>query len=261
MELLAGTVDAVREVAAQLVARHRDEPARAVTLAEAAEVFDALDGPASALLRGRLTALRPGARWLEDELAARVPADGEWWVCDATDGAVQYLHGLPHWAVTATLVRDGEPVLAVVHAPYLDATYTAEPGGGARLNGRGVRPQRRELAAAVAATAQPPLVGQDPVAVRRAGESLGAVLPWVLAVRNLGPTAVQVAQVGSGHLSLFWEYGSDAGNLLPGALVAREAGALVTDAAGAPWTASSSSFVAAAPSLHQDLLALLREVS
>ncbi|WP_344588572.1 inositol monophosphatase family protein [Kitasatospora paracochleata] len=71
---------------------------------------------------------------------------------------------------------------------------------------------------------------------------------------------MQVAQVGSGHLSLFWEYGSDAGNLLPGALIAREAGARVTDARGGRWTPAADSFVAAAPSLHGDLLAVLREI-
>ncbi|MCP2310588.1 inositol monophosphatase family protein [Kitasatospora paracochleata] len=260
MELLAETVEAVRVVGDHLVGRQGTEPAPAVTLADALEVFTALDDPASALLRERLTRLRPGAGWLEDELASRVPADGEWWVCDATDGAVQYLHGMPHWAVTATLVRDGEPVLAVVHAPRVGATYAAELGGGAVLDGRAMAPARRELSAAVAATSQPPLVAQDPVALRRAGESLSAVLPWVLAVRNLGPTALQVAQVGSGHLSLFWEYGSDAGNLLPGALIAREAGARVTDARGGRWTPAADSFVAAAPSLHGDLLAVLREI-
>jgi myo-inositol-1(or 4)-monophosphatase len=69
-----------------------------------------------------------------------------------------------------------------------------------------------------------------------------------------------VAHVASGHLSLFWEYGADAGNLLPGALIAREAGAEVTDATGRPWTARADSFVAAAPSLHRDLLSALSSV-
>ncbi len=199
---------------------------------------------------------------MPEEFDGAVPAEGEWWLCDATDGAVQYLLGQPHWAVTATLVRDGAAVLAVVHAPELDGgrTYRAVLGGGAELDGRAVAPLARDLAITVAATSQPPGVAGDPVALRRAGESLSAMAGAVLAVRNLGPTALQVAQVGSGHLALFWEYGPDAGNLLPGALIASEAGAAVTDAAGAAWTAGSDSFLAAAPGLHADALGVLRAV-
>ncbi|MEV7599159.1 inositol monophosphatase family protein [Kitasatospora sp. NPDC089797] len=260
---LAEAVEAaVREVGAELAARRPVEPAPARTAEEAMARFAELDGPAADGLRTRLGALRPQAGWAPEEWDGTVPTEGEWWVCDATDGAVQYLLGLPHWAVTATLVRDGAAVLAVVHAPELDGgrTYRAVLDGGARLDGRPIAPLERELAAAVAATSQPPLVAADPVALRRAGESLSAMAGAVPAVRNLGPTALQVAQVGSGHLALFWQYGTDAGNLLPGALIAREAGAAVTDAAGAAWTAGSDSVLVAAPGLHADAVGVLRAV-
>ncbi|RKT18177.1 myo-inositol-1(or 4)-monophosphatase [Streptomyces sp. 1114.5] len=260
--LAEGVEAAVRAVGAELAARRSTEPTTARTLAEAGARFAELDGPAAAGLRERLTALRPQAGWVPEELDGSMPAEGEWWLCDATDGAVQYLLGQPHWAVTATLVRDGAAVLAVVHAPELDGgrTYRAVLGGGADLDGLAIAPLERELAITVATTSQPPAVAADPVALRRAGESLSAMAGAVLAVRNLGPTALQVAQVGSGHLALFWQYGLDAGNLLPGALIASEAGAAVTDAAGSAWTAGSDSFLVAAPGLHADALGVLRAV-
>lgn len=251
---------AVRGVGAWLVGQQGDAPVAATTRQDAFAAFAAVDGPASALLRKRLGALLPEAGWLEEEWETAVPASGEWWMCDATDGAVQYLLGLPHWAVTATLLRDGEAVLSVVHAPLLGQTYSAVRGAGARLNGRPIRPSRRELAAAVVATSQPPTVAAHPEALRRAGRSLPLVLPAVLAVRNLGPTALQVAQVGSGHLDAFWEYGPDAGNLLPGALIATEAGAAVSDPAGLPWTPAADGLLAAAPGQQAQLLALLGQV-
>ncbi|MER7754298.1 inositol monophosphatase family protein [Kitasatospora sp. NPDC097643] len=260
--LADGVTAAVREVGAKLAARRPVDPTPAPTLAEAMARFAEVDDPAAAELRERLGALRPQAGWVPEELDGSVPAEGEWWLCDATDGAVQYLLGHPHWAVTATLVRDGVAVLAVVHAPEAAGgrTYRAVLGGGARLDDRPVAPLPRELAATVAGTSQPPFVAADPVALRRAGESLSALAGAVLAVRNLGPTSLQLAQVGSGHLGLFWEYGRDAGNLLPGALIASEAGATVTDATGAAWTAGSDSLLAAAPGLHADALAVLRAV-
>lgn len=260
--LAEGAEAAVREVGAGLAARRPDEPTAARTAEEAMARFAEIDGPATAGLRGRLGSLRPAAGWL-DEFDGAVPAGGEWWLCDATDGAVQYLLGLPYWAVTATLVRDGRAVLAVIHAPEFPGgrTYRAVLGGGARLDGRPIAPLPREPGAAVAATSQPPAVAGDPVAMRRAGESLAAMAGAFLAVRSLGPTALQVAQVGSGHLALFWEYGADAPNLLPGALVASEAGATVTDTAGAAWTTASDGFLAAAPQLHADAVRVLRSVN
>ncbi|MFJ3215084.1 inositol monophosphatase family protein [Kitasatospora sp. NPDC086801] len=270
--LADGVVAAAHAVGAELAARRPAEPTPARTAGEALARFAEVDGPAAAELRERLTALRPQAGWAAEELDGTVPAEGEWWLGDATDGAVQYLLGQPHWAVTATLVRDGAAVLAVVHAPESGGgaaaggapaggrTYRAVLGGGAQLDGRAIAPLPRELTAAVAATSQPPHVAADPVALRRAGESLSAMAGAVLAVRNLGPTALQVAQVGSGHLALFWEYGWDAGNLLPGALIASEAGAAVTGATGAAWTAGSDGFLTAAPGLHADALEVLRAV-
>ncbi|MFJ9949825.1 inositol monophosphatase family protein [Kitasatospora sp. NPDC091207] len=259
--LLPGVEAAVREVGARLAATRPAEPTPGRTVEELMARFAEVDAPAAARLRARLGELRPRAGWVTDELTGTVPAEGEWWLCDATDGAVQYLLGQPQWAVTATLVRDGVAVLAVVHTPELGGrTFRAVRGGGAELDGRPVAPLERELPAAVAGTAQPPLVAADPVALRRAGESLTAVLGAVPAIRGLGPTSLQVAQVGSGQLALFWEYGADAGNLLPGALIAAEAGATVTDTTGAAWTARSDSFLAAAPGLHADVLEVLRTV-
>lgn len=254
-DVLDGVEAALREVGDWLTER---QPAEPVPTEDARAAFDRIDRAATARLRERLTALRPGAGWLDDEWARDVPARGEWWLCDATDGAVQYLSALPHWALTATLLRDGAPVLAVVHAPPLGRTHIALAGGGARLDGRPCAPRPRTLATAVAATSQPPGVARDPDALHAAGASLTAVLPHVLAVRNLGPTALQLAHVASGHLALFWQYGADPVNLLAGALLATEAGAVVTDTRGRPWTPAAPSLLAAAPTLHAELVDLLR---
>ncbi|MCX4749371.1 inositol monophosphatase [Kitasatospora sp. NBC_01287] len=253
----------VREVGAWLAGRHRAEPVAARGRAEALAAFSALDAPAAALLRERLGALRPRAGWIESELASRVPVTGEWWLCDPIDGAVQYLLGQPHWAVTATLLEEGEAVLAVVHAPQLGFTYTAARGAGALLNGRRISPSGRALDTAVVATSHPPMVAEeDALALRRVGASTSAVLAaGVLGVRNLGPTALQVAQVGSGHLDAFWECGLDAPNLLGGALIAAEAGAVVSDHVGGPWLPGTSpGFLAAPVQQHGELVRVLSAV-
>ncbi|MHA6764948.1 inositol monophosphatase family protein [Streptacidiphilus sp. PAMC 29251] len=218
--------------------------------------FDAIDLPTSALLRERLEAARPGTAWAED--ADDLDQGGERWVVDAVDGAVQYLQGLPQWSVSIALVRNGRPVLSVLHSATLGRTYTAALGGGAFLDGVPVTPSvKTDLSLALVATSHPPFVGRQPEAVAGAGRALSLLLPAVGAVRNLGPTSWQVADVASGRVDAFWEYGRDADNLLAGALVATEAGVLVTDTDGSPWHPDSPGFLAAPPALHSQLVRLL----
>jgi myo-inositol-1(or 4)-monophosphatase len=221
--------------------------------------FEAVDGPAADLARTRLSVLRPRAEWaVEGE--ALLPGSREVWVVDAVDGAVQYLRGLPQWCVSIALVRDRRPVVAVIHSPLSGETYTAVAGGGAFRDGRPLTPSAgSELALSLLATSQPPAVRDEPDAVRRAGASLSAVLPVVGAVRNLGPTSWQIADTAAGRIDAFWEFGTDDSNLLGAALLAAEAGLLVTDAEGDPWRAGAASFLAAPAGLHAPLLGLLAE--
>lgn len=255
--LLTPMATAAREVGALLLSTPR--PARVTGLEQLREVFDALEAPLTRALHRHLDPLRPGTPWA-DELDTRLPDSGEVWVVDAVDGAVQYLQDLPYFSVSLALVRDGEPVAAALHAPLLGETYLAAAGAGATRDGRPVSPSgRTDLACAVVATSQPPFVAGQPEAAREAGRSLAAVLPAVAAVRNLGPTSWQIADVAAGRLDAFWEFGRDETNLLAGALVAREAGAVVTDTEGRPWHSGAAGFLAAAPGLHGPLLRLVAE--
>ncbi|WP_369381541.1 inositol monophosphatase [Streptomyces sp. cg36] len=254
-ELLDPMSAAVHEVGGLLLKAPR--PAPVTSAEEARSVFEALEAPLLAALRPRLAALRPGAAWAE-EMGTELPQSGEVWVVDAVDGAVQFLQGMPQYCVSVALVRDGEPVAAVLHSPLLGETYRAAAGHGATRDGQPLAPSpKRDLAVAVVASSHPPFVGGQPGVADAAGRSLASVAPAVAAVRNLGPTSWQIADAAAGRLDAFWQFGTDDTNLLPGALVAREAGALVTDADGRPWRAGAASFLVAPPALHARLLPLL----
>jgi len=221
--------------------------------------FDRVDSPARGRLRAALERLRPGAAWV-DEFEVDLPS-GELWCVDPIDGAVQYLQGLPQWSVSVTLVREGRPAVAVLHAPPLGETYAAVRGKGATRNGAPIRPSgKSELGIAVVGTSHPPFVTGQPGVAEASGRSLAAVLAKVGAVRNLGPTSWQIGDVGAGRLDAFWQFGRDAANLIGASLVAGEAGAVVTDATGREWEAGAESFVAAGPVLHAQLVEILSGV-
>ena len=105
------------------------------------------------------------------------------------------------------------------------------------------------------ATSQPPFSNEDDFAVEGATSSLGIALREAGAVRNLGPTSLQIAHVASGRLDAFWEYGEDTFNCLGGALPVTEAGGLATDVSGLPYRAASNSAVAAPGPVNRSLRA------
>ncbi|MFF5303228.1 inositol monophosphatase family protein [Streptomyces sp. NPDC013161] len=255
-DLLAQTEIAVRTAGAALRDRFGDVvPYR--TFEELMRALAANDDTVLGILRPRLTALRPNARWVEEELDGGALPAGEWWVVDPAEGNVNHLHGLPEWAVTATLVRDNRPVLTVVHLPLTGETYTALAGAGAHLDGRPLHVSRTpELGLSIVATSQA-RPDEDEKVVRRVGASITEMLVGALVVRTSVPATLHLVNVAAGRIEAFWQFAGARADLLPGALLVTEAGGRVTDVEGRPWTPESGSFLAAAPDVHADAVATL----
>ena len=237
------------------------EPGTFNSWPELKTALDAAESPIKTLLRDRLDRAKPGVTWA-DEINTNVSSDGELWVVDPLDGAVQYLQGLPQWSISITLMRAGQPVLAALHSATLGHTYTAALNAGSFLNDTPITPSTKtNLDLALVGTSHPPFVAKQPDAVAATSRAIAHLLPAVGAHRNLGPTSWQVADVASGRLDAFWQFGQDPGNLLGAALIAREAGAIVTDALGRPWHADSPSFLAAPDGLHAQLVELFSQAA
>ncbi len=243
---------------AGLTLRDRYAPqARGVSLSEVVGEIHANDDAVLSVLREPLLRARPGAQWAEDELAGGALPPGEWWVVDPAEGNVNHVHGMPDWAVTATLVRDNQPVLTVVHLPLTGDTYTALAGGGARLNGRPLRVSAKtDLGAALTGTGQAK-PGEDEHTLRRIGESVVAMLTGGLVVRVSVPATLQLIHVAAGRMDAFWQFSDVRSGLVAGALLVSEAGGTVTDLAGRPWSTGSRDFLAAAPGVHAAALEVL----
>ncbi|MEV8541178.1 3'(2'),5'-bisphosphate nucleotidase CysQ [Streptomyces sp. NPDC051572] len=255
-DLLAQTEIAVRTAGAALRDRFGDVVPYG-TFEELMRALAANDDTVLDILRPRLTALRPDARWVEEELAGGALPAGEWWVVDPAEGNVNHLHGLPEWAVTATLVRDNQPVLTVVHLPMTGETYTALVGAGAHLDGRALHVSRTpELGLSIVATSQA-RPDEDEKVVRRIGASITEMLVDALVVRTSVPATLHLVNVAAGRIEAFWQFAGARADLLPGALLVTEAGGRISDVEGRPWTPESESFLAAAPDVHADAVATL----
>ncbi|MGW2830429.1 3'(2'),5'-bisphosphate nucleotidase CysQ [Streptomyces sp. NPDC001286] len=255
-DVLEQTTIAVRAAGSALRERF-GEVVRYRTREELMSALAANDDTALDILRPSLTRLRPGAGWVEDELDGGALPPGEWWVVDPAEGNVNHLHALPEWAVTATLVRENQPVLTAVHLPLTGETYTALAGAGAHLDGRSLHvSQTADLNLSIVATSQA-RPDEDGKVVQRVGASITAMLTDALVVRTAVPATLHLLNVAAGRIDAFWQFAGARADLLPGALLVTEAGGRISDAEGRPWTPQSESFLAAAPGVHTEAVTTL----
>lgn len=166
-------------------------------------------------LAEKLTALLPHSLFAGEEQGRRGTTDGsDIWVCDPIDGTLNYVHGLPHWGISAGLLRDGEPVLGVVHCPVLGVTYSAAEGMGARRNGkliRAVSPNR--------------LIHEDLLCMSTNALKALDVASMVCRIRCLGSIALELCLVAEGHAIGAIGLGEGIVDLAASLCICKEAGA------------------------------------
>jgi fructose-1,6-bisphosphatase/inositol monophosphatase family enzyme len=253
-ELLAHALEAARRAGALLRdGRPADLGVRA-TKSSPIDVVTEMDIAAEKLIAGYLADHRPDDGLLGEEGGVTEGVSGVRWVVDPLDGTVNYLYGLPTWAVSIAAERDGETLVGVVVVPMRDETFHAVLGGGAFLNGRPLRCRPAPpLDQALVST------GFNYVAEVRAHQADVAqrLIPRVRDIRRGGSAAVDLADVAAGRLDGYYERGLHPWDLAAGALLAREAGALTGGRPGTP--PSRELTVAASPGVFEPLQELLEE--
>lgn len=182
------------------------------------------------------------------------------WVIDPIDGTTSFLHGFPCFSVSIALMQDGEAVLGAVYNAALDEMNSAAAGLGAFRNGQ------QMCASSAGSVSEALLVTGFPYDRGRPLDLQLAVLAEFLrapvhGIRRDGSAAVDCCHVAGGRCDGFWEYGLKVWDVAAGAIICREAGALVTDVEGEPWNSTSSSICVANPVLHAEMLEVIRRAS
>ncbi|MFI1397136.1 inositol monophosphatase family protein [Streptomyces sp. NPDC020681] len=254
-ELLDLALEAARRAGELLRDGRPDDLGVAATKSSPIDVVTEMDIAAEKLITGFLTERRPDDGFLGEEGASVAGTSGVRWVIDPLDGTVNYLYGLPTWAVSIAAERDGETVVGVVETPMRRETCRAVLGGGAYLNDKPVRCRPApELDQALVST------GFNYVTSVRAHQADVAqrLIPRLRDIRRSGSAAVDLCDVAAGRLDGFYERGLNAWDYGAGDLIAREAGALV---GGRPGERPSYELtVAASPGVFEPLQSLLEEL-
>ncbi len=228
-----------------------------VSLKGPANFVTAADRKAEEILREELAKARPGYGFIGEESGRHEGSDAtHLWIVDPLDGTTNFLHGIPQFAISVALEREGAIVAGLVYNPATDEMFLAERGKGAFLNDTRLRVAgRRRLADSVIACGLPHLGRGDLELNRR---EMAAVQEKVAGLRRFGSAALDLAFIAAGRFDGYWERGLASWDMAAGILLVREAGGYVTDLQGKDAMLTSGDIIAGNEIIHRDLLSALR---
>lgn len=239
------------------------ERSRRIDFKSAVDMVTDLDRRVEAHLLAGLAAAFPDDAVRAEEGSAAEGGSGRTWHVDPLDGTTNYVHRHPFYAVSLGCVGPHGHELGAVYAPELDELYLAWRGGGATLE-RPRRGERRRLEPRGRVALTCALLGTGFPYERgvAAARNCDLVKTFLLArchgVRRGGSAAIDLCHVASGRLDGYWELLLKPWDVAAGVLIAREAGARVTDLAGNEGTLDGRHVLAASPGLYDEMLASIR---
>ncbi|MBF9034119.1 inositol monophosphatase [Rhodobacterales bacterium HKCCE2091] len=220
-------IKAARRAGRSLVRDFREVENLQVSRKGPGDFVSKADIAAEKIIREELTNARPNYGWLGEESGFEAGEDPtRRWIVDPLDGTTNFLHGMPHWAVSVALEHKGEIVAGVIFDPVKDEMFFAEKGQGAWLNdSQRIRVSgRTRMADCVFAAGLPPDGGKYLPGMLA---DLARLMPQCSGMRRWGAASLDLAFVAAGRFDGFWEYNLNAWDIAAGVLIVREAGGMV----------------------------------
>lgn len=248
---------AARRAGRSLVKDFREVENLQVSSKGAGDFVSRADIASEQILKEELMGARPTYGWLAEEGGAEDGQDPtRRWIVDPLDGTTNFLHGLPHWAVSIALEHKGQVVAGVVFDAAKDEMYFAEKGAGAWMNDSRLRvSDRSRMIESIFATGLP--FGGRPD-LPEALQALARILPGCAGVRRWGSAALDMAYVAAGRYDGFWERRLNAWDLAAGLILVREAGGLAEPLQSGGDILNDGTVICANEAMFQPLAKLVR---
>lgn len=254
-DLLDGAIDLARRAGELLLRYFAGAPTGVGAKSTPTDLVSDADRASEDLLMTLIGASHPDDGILGEESEPRRTASGRTWTIDPLDGTVNFLYGLPWWAVSVGLADEEGDALGVVHVPVLDETFAAARGRGATLNGDAIAvSERAGLDRALIATG----FAYDTRARARQGEVAARVLPRVRDIRRMGSAAIDLCSVACGRVDGFYEAHLEEWDKAAGRLIVKEAGGIVEEIEP-PLEGMSPGLIASTPGIHDELRRLITD--
>ncbi|MFN3657559.1 MAG: inositol monophosphatase family protein [Pseudolabrys sp.] len=255
--LLNVMVAAARKAARALKRDFGEVEKLQVSLKGPANFVTAADRRAEETLYAELSKARPGYGFLGEEAGHREGADKtHTWIVDPLDGTTNFLHGIPQFAISIALERDGAIVAGLVYNPATEEMFLAEKGKGAFLNDQRIRVAARKRMQDSVIACGLPHHGRGDIAL--AHKETVAVQHEAAGLRRFGAAALDLAWVAAGRLDGYWERDLQPWDIAAGAILVREAGGYISDCDGKDDILAKGQAVAANETIHKELLRLIK---
>ncbi|WBU60323.1 inositol monophosphatase family protein [Paracoccus albus] len=250
-------IKAARKAGRSLVKDFREVENLQVSVKGAGDFVSRADKEAERIIKEELRGARPNYGWVGEETGAE---DGEdptrRWIVDPLDGTTNFLHGLPHWAVSIALEHKGEIVAGVIFDAAKDELYSAEKGGGAWMNGQRLRVSgRRQMIDSVFATGVP-FGGRGTLPATL--KDLARLMPLTAGVRRFGAASLDLAYVAAGRFDGYWERGVNSWDVAAGVVLVKEAGGFVESIRGEGPVVDAGNIVCANTQLFAEFAGIVR---
>ncbi len=191
----------------------------------------------------------------EENLSTPPSLEGYRWIVDPLDGTTNYVHAIPHFAVSIALEQRGRLIAGVIYDPIGDECFSAVVGGGATLNGRPLRVSKViDVDQAVAAMSFPPRIDRHAAELKE----FATITVLAQSMRRMGSSALNMCYVAAGRFDAFWSSSAKAWDVAAGVLLVTEAGGIVTSRTGGPFRLDDPNLMAASTAqLHAQLQRML----
>ena len=250
-------VTAAKAAGAELI-KHFSRVTRSVIRAKSKhEIVTPADLAAERIILSAIKKNFPSHRVLSEEAGDNKKSSDYLWIIDPLDGTTNFAMGNPLFSVSIALAKKEEIIMALVYIPFLKDLYLAEKNKGAFLNGKKIHSsQENKIEKSFLTFCH----GNNEASVKQTIHLYSKLKPLARDLRQIGTAALETAWVARGKTEAIIIPGVSAWDVAAGTLLVREAGGIVTDMTGQPWTIHSQGIIASNKNLHQPLLKIIKNI-
>ena len=250
-------VKACRKAAKTLIRDFGEIENLQVSLKGPGDFVTASDKKIEKILIDDLLKARPNYSVLSEETGMISNDDAYKWIIDPIDGTANFLHGIPHFAISIGLEKDGEIICGIIYDPIKDEMFVAEKGNGSYLNNQRIRVSARpKLKDCVIFTGGPKYDAEDRELMLKEYNNLSSKV--LLPIRKMGSAALDMAYVASGRCDGFWHRNLNYWDIAAGIILVKESGGFVTDFNGENRFLQNKTLLATNSRINAEMIEVLK---